>query len=61
MKTHRLKLGPNYRPQGQTDYEYLHSTACGYVRDKVTLDNKEVDCKLCLREMKKVLDENTSI
>lgn len=39
------------RSCGQTDYEYKHSTLCGYVRDKVTSNDAEVTCNLCLREM----------
>lgn len=30
-----------------------YGTICGYQREKGTHIRKEVDCKLCLREMKK--------
>lgn len=36
---------------GMSISDYLHSTACGYVRDNVTHRDSEVTCKLCLREM----------
>lgn len=39
--------------QGQTLFEYYHSTACGYVREKTTVLNRFVTCKLCLREIAK--------
>ena len=50
---HKRVIGHDHRGFGQTDYEFKHTTACGYVREKVTLDDKEVTCKLCLRKMKK--------
>lgn len=31
----------------------FNATKCGYVRDKVTHNIKDVTCKLCLREIKK--------
>lgn len=52
-KVHKTKTGVDYRHTGQSEYEYFHSTACGYVRENVTCKDKEVTCKLCLREMKK--------
>lgn len=50
---HKYKNHGDFRSQGQTDFEYSHSTACGYVRDHVTRNNDEVTCKICLREMNK--------
>ena len=32
----------------QTDYEYCHSTECGYVRELVNSHIGMVTCKLCL-------------
>ena len=54
MKTHFKVTGVDARDKGQTEFEYTHQTACGYVRDNVTMDGDKVDCKLCLRseEMK---------
>ena len=54
MKTHLKIAGVDARAHGQTEFEYTHQTACGYVRDNVTTDGDKVDCKLCLRseEMK---------
>lgn len=40
------------RNQGQTQYEYEHSTICGYVRDHVSFRNKAVTCKACLKRIK---------
>jgi hypothetical protein len=34
-----------------------NATKCGYVRDNITHDKKKVNCKLCLREMKKEGEE----
>lgn len=53
QKVHKNKLGSDFRGQGQTAYEYLHSTACGYVRDLTTRNNSEVTCKLCLGEIER--------
>ena len=54
MKMHKFKPHGDrvdLAAQGQTVYEYYHSTACGYVREKTTQLDKFVTCKLCLREM----------
>ena len=48
-KTHYRVTDVDYREQGQTEYQYTHQTACGYVRDGVTRNGDLVDCKLCLR------------
>ena len=48
-KTHYRIIGNDCRDQGQTDYEYNHTAACGYVRENVTLNEDYVDCKLCLK------------
>ena len=48
-KTHLKVAGVDCRANGQTDYEYTHQTACGYVRDNVTEDMDAVDCFYCLR------------
>ena len=51
-KTHKFKQGTDYRDMGQTEYEYTHTSACGYVRDNLTSKDNEVTCKICLREIK---------
>lgn len=48
-KTHYKITGIDASSQGQTYFEYTHQTACGYVRDNVTNNGDEVDCKLCLK------------
>lgn len=50
-KTHLFRTHGDYRSAGQTNYEYTHSTACGYVRDAVTNEPAQVTCKHCLREI----------
>ena len=45
--------GVDYRKHGQTNYEFEHQAACGYVRKYVTRDKKIVECKYCLNVMKK--------
>jgi len=51
MKTHLKVSGIDCRKQGQTEHEYTHQTACGYVRDKITRDGDKVDCKFCLNSI----------
>jgi hypothetical protein len=56
LKMHKFKRHGDREAlaaQGQTKYEYYHSTACGYVREQTTELDDLVDCKLCLREMNK--------
>ncbi|MBF4340770.1 hypothetical protein EAY39_08200 [Vibrio anguillarum] len=48
-KTHLKITGVDARDKGQTDYEYSHQTACGYVRSNVTRNMDSVDCFYCLR------------
>jgi len=48
-KTHLKVAGVDCRNQGQTEFEYTHQTACGYVRNQVTTDGDNVDCFFCLR------------
>ena len=48
-KTHYRVVGIDCRNQGQSEYEFNHQTACGYVRDDVSIDPGKVTCKLCLR------------
>lgn len=50
-KTHYQNTDIDCRSQGQTEYEYRHSTACGYVRENVTRNGDSVDCKLCLNSI----------
>ena len=47
-KTHFKILGVDARKSGQSEFEYTHQAACGYVRDIVTTDGDHVDCELCL-------------
>lgn len=49
MKTHYKVTGVDCRDGGQTEFEYSHQTACGYVRDNVTTNGDYVDCELCLK------------
>ena len=44
-KTHYKVTGVDDRQQGQ------NQTACGYVRDNVSSNGDEVDCKLCLNSI----------
>ena len=56
MRTKAVHLqvtGVDCRNQGQSEYEYRHQTACGYVRHKVTFIISDVTCKICLRELLK--------
>jgi len=55
MKTHKCKSYGDFGAQGQTEYEFSHSTACGYVRKNVTHNDSKVTCRLCLREMDREL------
>lgn len=48
-KTHYKVPGIDARSLGQTEFQYSHQAACGYVRDNVTTNGDLVDCKLCLR------------
>jgi hypothetical protein len=49
--THKFQSHGDHRGAGQTQHEYTHSTACGYVRDHVTSDTAKVTCKHCLRAL----------
>jgi len=55
-KTHLKVSGVDCRNQGQTEYEYSHQTACGYIRQNVTRVTADVTCFYCLRtdEMKAI-------
>ncbi|WP_028471326.1 hypothetical protein [Neptunomonas japonica] len=48
-KKHFKVIGVDCRNQGQTEFEYSHQAACGYVRKEVTTDGDQVDCFYCLR------------
>ncbi len=50
-KTHYRVRGVDARRMGQTEFEYTHQTACGYVRDAVTNKAEEVDCALCKKHI----------
>ena len=55
MKMHYKISGVDCRNQGQSEYEYHHQTACGYVRENVTTNVDAVDCKLCLKSPEMLL------
>jgi hypothetical protein len=55
--THLYESHVETQSPGQSDFDYHHSTACGYVRDDVTWDRSKVTCKLCLRELDKSTTE----
>lgn len=38
------------KPCYVTDDEHRRTTACGYIRDKVTKNGLDVTCKICLRK-----------
>ena len=46
-KTHLRVAGVDCRNQGQTEHEYTHQAACGYVRNNVTTAEDLVDCFYC--------------
>ncbi len=48
-KTHLKIICVDHGTQGKTEFNNSHRAACGYVRDKVSIDGDAVDCKLCLR------------
>lgn len=50
-KTHYKISGVDCRNQGQTEFEYSHQTACGYVRESVSANGDDVDCELCLKSI----------
>lgn len=50
-KTHLYRSHGDHRSAGQTQHEYTHSTACGYVRDVVTRDPAKVTCTHCKRKL----------
>lgn len=54
MKTkvmHFKVAGVDCRNSGQTEHEYNHQTACGYVRKNVTNKEGDVTCFYCKRVM----------
>ena len=53
MKMHFKVVGPDCRNQGQTDYEFNHTAACGYVRKAITESTDRVDCFYCLKQMER--------
>ena len=50
-KMHYKISGNDCRKQGQSEHEYTHQSACGYVRDNVTTNGDEVDCHWCLQSI----------
>ena len=50
-KTHYKIKGVDCRWQGQSEEMYNNQAACGFAGVTVTKVKREVDCKLCLREI----------
>jgi len=48
-KIHLKMLDVDARDSAQSEFEYTHQTACGYVRDNVTRDVGKVTCFFCQR------------
>jgi hypothetical protein len=57
-KVHLRILGVDARRDGQTEHEYSHQAACGYVRKNVTEDINEVNCFYCKRSESFIRREN---
>jgi len=62
-KVHMFEYGADHRSIGQTEFEFTHTTKCGYVRDEVTRRDTEVTCKICLNLInnRRVLDGKPKI
>ena len=52
-KIHLKIKGVDCRGMGQTEFEYSHQSACGYVRKEVRVMENEVTCFYCLNLIKK--------
>lgn len=50
-KAHFKIEGIDCRYMGQTEYDYRHQAACGYVRENVTRNESAVDCFYCLNSV----------
>jgi len=50
-KVHLKTFGVDARNQGQTQFEYDHQAACGYVRNLVTKDKSKVTCLFCKKQI----------
>jgi hypothetical protein len=48
---HKFQSHGDHRDGGQTEHEYTHSTACGYVRGGVTFNDEDVNCPRCRKIM----------
>lgn len=51
-KVHYKVRGVDARSMGQSQFEYDHQAACGYVRDNVTADENKVSCFYCKKKIK---------
>lgn len=51
MAIHLKVTGVDCRSQGQTEHEFKHQSACGYVRENITTNMDNVDCKHCLNSI----------
>lgn len=50
-KTHFKIKGVDHRGYGQSEEMYNNQAACGFAGVTVTKVKREVDCKICLREI----------
>ena len=50
-KVHLKVSGVDARHQGQTQFEYDHQAACGYVRDLVSTKESQVTCFFCKKQI----------
>lgn len=61
MKTHYFQQGIDHRNNGQTNFEYEHTTLCCAVRHNITTDKNKVDCIKCLEALKTIIAKNPII
>ena len=47
IKKHLRIGGVDMREHGQTEHEFTHQSACGFVRKNVVIEWFKVDCLLC--------------
>lgn len=60
-KVHLRVDGVDCRDQGQTQHEFTHQAACGYVRNNVTTNFFEVTCFYCKKTKEFDEQENGDI
>lgn len=59
-KKHLRVTAADMRDLGQSEHEYTHQSACGYIRDNVTNNYFEVTCFYCKRTPEYDYQENNS-